>query len=151
MKRIVFLCLLFLGLALTAQSQLQDDNVTWRLSVKMTSPTEGNVVLKANIEPGWHLYGTQPVENGPVPTAFDFSDSEGVVFCGDFTPSVEPDMSFDENFGTEVGQWHGKVTFILPFTLTGSKEDVKIKGKIRFMSCNDINCTPPRTISLSAN
>lgn len=32
--------------------------VEWRTTVKMTSEKEGTVTFKANLESGWHLYGT---------------------------------------------------------------------------------------------
>ena len=32
--------------------------IKWRSSIKMINETEGIVSMKAIIEPGWHLYGT---------------------------------------------------------------------------------------------
>ena len=56
MKRIfIFLTVLITAVFLNVASAQAPKHVTWRLTVKMTSATEGVMTLKAVIEPGWHL------------------------------------------------------------------------------------------------
>ena len=62
-----------IGMTMTAQSP-----VRWRTSVTMTSPTEGEITIKALISDGWHLYGLEMPQGGPKATRFDFSDSQGI-------------------------------------------------------------------------
>lgn len=134
-------------------AQMPGDNerpVRWRLSAKMTSPTEGVATLYATVDDGWHLYGTSLPENGPVPTSFDFDKSQGIVFTGDFTPSEAPQTVDDSTFGMKLDLWDKNVRFTRTFRLDGSSEAPLIAGSVRYMCCDDINCMPPVTLELSA-
>ena len=135
---------LFLFFAI-AHAQSAVSPIKWRMSVKMTSATEGTVTLTAIIEDGWHLYGSEIPENGPIPTSFDFSQSKGVEFESDFTPSVEPITTYDSTFGLTTNQWEGKVSFLRNLTLINDIEDAVISGLVRYMACNGENCLPPST------
>ncbi len=78
MKRIfLFLCVaLFAAVAVMAQNPIR-----WRMTVKMTSETEGVITLRALVDEGWHLYGTQLPEDGPKPTKISFTDSQKYKPC----------------------------------------------------------------------
>ena len=151
-NRIIHLRLLFLFLALFTFANISvgkmlrlSQPVTWKIRVEMTSPTEGVVLLNADIANGWHLYGTELPENGPIPTTIDFDSSKGVEFTDDFTPSPEPEMHTDVNFGIDLKWWTGNVVFTRNFKLTGAVDDAEIIGSVKFMSCNDETCQPPHT------
>lgn len=145
------LCLLIFALMAVvscAFAQRVDENaIKWRMSVKMTSPTEGTVTLRAIIADGWHLYGTEIPKNGPVPTTFDFSSSKGVKFLGAFQPSATPISKTDKNFGMALNWWDKDVSFVRKFKLTGKIDEAEISGSVKFMGCNDANCLPPKTQS----
>ena len=78
---IAALCCSLRGLAQSASP------IEWRVSVKMTSEKEGTLIMKAIIEPGWHLYGMELPDGGPKPTVFDLSGSQGIQYEGNITPS----------------------------------------------------------------
>ncbi len=119
--------------------------IRWRMIVKMTSPTEGTVTVKALVSDGWHLYGTSMPKGGPRPTVLDFSGSQGVEFIGDATPSTKPVVKADRQFGAELSQWESSVNFVRRFRLKKGAVKPTVKLNVSFMGCNDATCLPPRT------
>lgn len=139
-KTAIFLSfILFSVISLSAQSAIK-----WRCKVKMTNETEGVVTMKAIMEPGWHLYGTNLPAGGPKSTKFDLSSSTGVNFVGDITPSIAPMKVHDNVFGLDLTWWENVVTFTQKFKISG-KGTPKIIGAISYMGCNDQTCLPPST------
>lgn len=147
MKKLSILTLFFFVMfAAIAQAP---SPIKWRAFVKMTNETEGTVTLKAIIDEGWHLYGTTLPEGGPKATSIDFSESKGVKFLNNFTPSAKPVEKEDEIFGLKLNWWEKGVSFTRKFKLTGKKADAVLKGKVMFMGCNDETCLPPKTQSFN--
>lgn len=145
MKKIslIFAFILFSVVSISAQKPIK-----WRSSVKMTSKTEGVVTIKAIIQPGWHLYGTNLPEGGPKATKFDLSSSKGVKFVGQLTPSVKPKTVFDKSFGMNLNWWDQSLSFTQKFKVT-DKKNAKIIGSISYMGCNDETCLPPSTQTIN--
>ncbi len=145
MKKALTLFLVFASIALISAAQ---SPVRWRTSVKMTSPTEGEITIKALITDGWHLYAFDMPEGGPKPTRFDFSDCVGIALEGSPKPSEAPIVQMDPLFGKNLSWWDRNVTFTQRFTLKNRKE-ARVKVSISFMSCNGGTCTPPRTETIT--
>ena len=145
MKRIMLTLLAVISLALSASAQAQ---VKWRTAVRMSSPTEGEVTVRAIVADGWHLYGINMPEGGPKATAFDFSASRGVDFTGKLTFAPAPLKKLDEAFGMELEWWSGSVVFTRRFRVV-DPETARIEIKIGYMICNGANCLPPRTENVS--
>ncbi len=145
MKKISLILVVLLSSIVSMSAQKP---IKWRSNIKMTSETEGVVTIKAIIEPGWHLYGTQIPSGGPKATKIDLSSSEGVKFVGDVTPSIAPKKVHDKTFDLNLNWWDQNVTFTQKFKLS-SKKGAKIVGVISFMGCNDQTCLPPSTQSIN--
>ena len=145
MKKISLILVVLLSTILSVSAQKP---IKWRSNVKMTSETEGVVTIKAIIEPGWHLYGTQIPSGGPKATKIDLSSSEGVKFVGNITPSIAPKKVYDKTFDLNLNWWDQNVSFTQKFKLS-SKKGAKIVGVISFMGCNDQTCLPPSTQSIN--
>lgn len=141
MKRIslIFALILFSVVSMSAQKPIK-----WRSSVKMTSKTEGVITIRAIIQQGWHLYGTNLPQGGPKATKFDFSSSKGIELVGQVTPSVNPKTVFDKSFGMNLNWWEQSLTFTQKFKVT-DKSIAKIIGSVSYMGCNDETCLPPAT------
>lgn len=122
--------------------------VRWRMSVAMTSATEGVVTLRAKISPGWHLYGTELPADGPRPTVFDFDASQGVVFTAPAAAKREPLTVDDPMFGTSLTWWDADVAFTRPFKVTEA-EGAAIKVTVSYMACDNSTCLPPRSNSFT--
>lgn len=138
-------CIVFASIAAFAQILTP---IKWTSSIDMTSEDEGVVKFTANIEDGWHLYGLDLPEGGPISTAFDFSTLEGAELVGDITPSEAPIEKTDMIFHLKLSWWENDVTFSQKFKVT-SKDGFKIDGHIKFMGCNDKTCLPPQKESFS--
>ncbi len=147
MKKTLFLIIAILCMTAIGASAQTTPAVRWRTTVKMTSPTQGILTVRALVTPGWHLYSTSLPKGGPRPTILDFSASTGVKFLGDFKPSQKPESSLDKMFNLKLSYWSSNVTFTRNFRLTDPANAV-INGKITFMACNGNTCNPPKTESV---
>lgn len=122
------------------------DPVKWKSAIKMTDATNGVVTFTATVDAGWHVYGTQLPAGGPEPTSVHWNN-QGVKLVGGLTPSKAAHKQHDETFDMDLGWWTGSVTLSQKFTVTA--KEYKIEGSIRYMACDDENCTPPKSESFS--
>lgn len=146
MKKALLLILAAVAIAITSTAQ---NPVRWRTTVKMTSPNEGEIVIKALVDDGWHLYGLNMPDGGPKATNIDLSASTGIKTVGNIRPSADPIAKMDPLFGLELSWWESNVNFTQPFKVT-DKNKGAIKIAITYMSCNGETCTPPRTEIITA-
>lgn len=122
------------------------DPVKWKSAIKMTDATNGVVTFTATVDAGWHVYGTQLPSGGPEPTSVQWNN-QGVKLVGGLTPSKAAHKQHDETFDMDLSWWTGSVTLSQKFTVTA--KEYKIEGSIRYMACDDENCTPPKSESFS--
>lgn len=122
------------------------DPVKWKSAIKMTDATNGVVTFTATVDAGWHVYGTQLPSGGPEPTSVQWNN-QGVKLVGGLTPSKAAHKQHDETFDMDLSWWIGSVTLSQKFTVTA--KEYKIEGSIRYMACDDENCTPPKSESFS--
>lgn len=122
------------------------DPVKWKSTIKMTDATNGVVTFTATVDAGWHVYGTQLPSGGPEPTSVQWNN-QGVKLVGGLTPSKAAHKQHDETFDMDLSWWTGSVTLSQKFTVTA--KEYKIEGSIRYMACDDENCTPPKSESFS--
>jgi thiol:disulfide interchange protein DsbD len=79
MKKILFPLLLFLGIqSICAQGIVQP--VVWSQQVNKLSETEFELILKGDIQEGWHLYSQYTAEGGSLPSEFNF-EKEGEEYA----------------------------------------------------------------------
>lgn len=147
MKKLLLLIFVALAFAFTSNAQ---SVVRWRTSVKMTSPSEGQIVIKALISEGWHLYAFDMPEGGPKATKIDFSDSRGITIDGEIRPSEAPVVKMDPLFGKNLSWWDRNVSFTQNFTVN-DRNDSSIKVSITYMCCNGGSCTAPKTETMTAS
>src|SRR5580692_7452979 len=51
----------------------------------------GQIVVKAVIEPGWHIYSLNQAKGGPKPTTIELADGSALQVAGDpAEPAVKP-------------------------------------------------------------
>ncbi len=122
------------------------DIVKLSLSEKPATETEFVLVLTADIDPAYHIYGTEPVE-GPIPTEVTFEWPHGLEKAGALkTPSGIRHM--DEGFGVEVTWLSGRVSFEQPVRVTGSVgAGTSVKASLTYQACTESYCLPPKTVS----
>jgi hypothetical protein len=120
----------------------QGTPVQWQFTAENIEKTEVNIVLTANVAPGWHLYSQNIAEGGPLPTRITIDPS------GDFTrvgPLQEKGASVtyhDKTYEMEITWYSGSVSFIQRIAL---KEPVAtVTGAIEYMACNSYSCVPDK-------
>ena len=139
MKKLIFLvvaCFFFLS----GMAQMVNP-IRWTQSQKQISATETALVFKAVLDPGWHVYGLQIPEGGPIATSFTFKKSKDFELLGKVTESPKPVSAFDKNFNMSIN-WHEReAIFIQKIKLNSAS--AQITGSYEYMVCNDKNCLPP--------
>ena len=144
-RRFLLIFTLMVIAASSAFAQIFDP-VKWKSAIKMTDATNGVVTFTATVDAGWHVYGTQLPSGGPEPTSVQWNN-QGVKLVGGLTPSKAAHKQHDETFDMDLSWWTGSVTLSQKFTVT--TKEYKIEGSIRYMACDDENCTPPKSESFS--
>jgi DsbC/DsbD-like thiol-disulfide interchange protein len=128
-------------------SQSHTNPVTWSASYKAISATEGEIIVVATIQNGWHTYSQRPAPDGPIPTSFSFTPTKQFALIGK-TEESEAHEEFVKSFEANIFVFKDKAEF---------KQKIKIKGKggftipfsVEYMTCNDMMCLPPKTVELS--
>lgn len=102
------------------------------------------VVFKANIKSGWHLYGLNIPDGGPIATSFNFDQLENFELVGKITSSVKPEVKYDKTFEMNLELFDNEVTFKQKIKKTD--KIASIKGFVEFMACDDAQCLPPSEV-----
>lgn len=145
MKKFTFLFALNL-LSLLINAQIVNPT-KWEFDSKQNG-NEVDLIFKATIEKGWHLYDTYLPEGGPIATSFIFEDSTLFEFVGELQKNPMPEIHFDGTFQMEVGYFNTQAELVQKIRLKNSNP-LEIKGFVLFMSCNDETCTPPEETKFS--
>ena len=144
MKKFFGLLLIFLSMKAVAQIE---EPVKWSFSAQKTADKEANLLIKANIDKGWHLYSQFIEDGGPIPTSFKFKPSADYTLVGKVDESPKAVKAFDPNFSMQIA-WHEKsVTFSQKIKL--NKDQTTVNGVLEFMVCNDQKCLPPTEVEFS--
>jgi thiol:disulfide interchange protein DsbD len=114
--------------------------VTWSFSSRIISPTEAELLFKAEIENKWHLY-SQDIPMSPPATTFTFEDVKGYELVGNVTEPVALE-EYDPNFEMVLKYFAREVTFSQKIRLL-TPDPVTVKGYVNFMSCDEEKCLPP--------
>ncbi|MCR8669027.1 protein-disulfide reductase DsbD family protein [Aestuariibaculum sp. M13] len=147
MKKFLLACAA-LVLSTAAFAQILEP-VKWSTSVEKVSDTEFDLVSKATIEKGWHLYSQNVPADGPIATSFIYDDSEGNFTIVGNTTEEEGHTIQDPVFEMEIKYFENKATF---------KQRIQVKegaatvnGFVEFMVCDDSRCLPPSEVELTFN
>lgn len=146
MRSNLILLVLFLQ-SLFTFSQIEEP-VTWTYNKKAVGPNEYELLFKATIEDGWHLYSQHlPSEDGPIATSFTFKKSENYELIG---PVQEPKAisEYDPNFMMDLNYFEHEVTFKQRVKVLKEGE-ITVTGEQEFMVCDATKCLPPEYPSFS--
>ncbi|MDD3322661.1 MAG: cytochrome c biogenesis protein CcdA [Paludibacter sp.] len=141
MKKIYLLSVLFLFVASATFAQIYEP-VKWSQELKTTGENSADIILKATIDEGWHMYGLNLPKGGPVPTSIVFENIENAERKGNLQTPSKLLKAYDANFEMELNWYANEAIFIQPITFTDASK-VKVKGYVEFMVCNDESCLPP--------
>lgn len=124
------------------------DPVKWETSVNKISDTEYELVSKATIESGWHLYSQNVPEFGPIPTLFTYANNANFKTIGK-TSEEEGHTVNDPVFEMEIKFFEDTATFKQKIELI--KVTNTINGKVDYMVCDDTRCLAPTEKDLVFN
>ena len=119
MKKILAL-LSFLLIFTASYSQIYDP-VKWSTSVEKISDTDYDLLINATIEDKWHLYSQNVPEDGPIPTSFNFEQTDKFELVGE-TLEEEGITVNDPVFNMEIKYFENSATF---------KQRIKVLSKNR--------------------
>lgn len=115
--------------------------------IETSAPGAGVLVINVSVADGWHIYGLEMNTDDPYapdPTTVVIEPVDGLSFAGPLECSVEAVEHYDSTAELSLPWLIGDFTLRQPFELSGA-EGCRIKGTVRYMSCNDVSCTPPAT------
>lgn len=135
MNRLLFV-ILTIFTTLSAKSQID-----WSAEVITDSPTSGHIVLKVDVEKGYHFYAFPP-EGGINSLEIVASASNGVELFNP-EPSVEPVIEYSAPMQQTLASWHDDVEFSIPFTLN-DVAGANFSVYVRYQFCNDTQCFTPQ-------
>ncbi len=107
------------------------------------------LTLTGRVDPGWHVYALEEPEGGPVPTQVGLAEGDPLVLLDVNEPP--PMMVQDPVLRQKAGMFQNAVEFTLrvraPRTpvVAGAVSHVMV----RYQSCNEQVCLPPRTETLA--
>ncbi len=141
-KVILFFNLLLLSITpLFAQRSFGQNPASWSYQISEQSANTYKLTLRAEIEPGWHMYDMKDYGEYVISTSFDFESSDSYELVGELkalTPSI---VKRDETIAQDVGYYVDSAVFEQVFKV--NSDDVWLRGNVRWMLCNDTSCTPP--------
>jgi thiol:disulfide interchange protein len=135
-----------------------EDPVQWALTFDSKAAAPGSHVLAkftGTIQPHWHVYSMTTPPGGPNPTTASIADNPAVA--GFKIYQSKPERKLDPSFGIDTETFSGQ--YVLLFDIELKKGALKkdaapvpadITANVRYQSCNDTICLPPRRKSAMA-
>lgn len=147
MKKFISIALLSI-IAITGKAQLGQNPVNWTFTSKKISDKTYEVRLTASIQSGWHLYSqTQPEDAIPNPTEIKFNKNPLVSLDGKAKEEGNMEKLKDPKLGSAY-QYSSKVDFVQTVKLKANAK-TKVTGSVKFQTCDDQKCLPPKTVNFS--
>ena len=135
--------------------QIPKEPVKWAmkagLPAKPVKPGQAfSLHLTAKIDEGWHLYSTEQIEGGPIPTRIAMPPGQPFEQAGTIESS-EPKTAMDPSFTLMTEFYEEEAAFTIPVKAAANapagKSEVKVN--VTFQTCNDQMCLPPKTVKLA--
>ncbi|HDZ04768.1 hypothetical protein LCGC14_0198530 [marine sediment metagenome] len=140
MIRFFYLLLFVVVLPLSAFAQTEDNPVVWEQQVKKLSDTEYELVMKAKILDGWHMYSQFTSEFGSLPSEFTYNGHGTVYELVDGTRESETIIEFSEIFEVEETYFKDNATFTQRIKVVDSEIN-QIDVDLFFQVCKEV-CIP---------
>ena len=147
MKKLLYIISLFFVFTATLKAQIHEP-VKWKTSVEKVSDSVFDLVVKANIDEGWHLYSQNVPDGGPIPTSFSFKDIENQLELVGETIEGKGHEVFDNVFNMNIKFFENEAIFKQRIKVL-TKEKITIEESLEFMVCDDTNCLPPTEVAIT--
>jgi DsbC/DsbD-like thiol-disulfide interchange protein len=140
MKKLSLLIVAVVMTMSAAIAQVQTP-VKWQVASKKINSKEAVVLIKATIQNGWHIYGQNVADGGPLPTTFTFKNSKDYTLNGKPVENVKAKTKYEDVFKMNVPYFTNEVVFQQKVKLNGKQTNVS--GTVEFMACDKTQCLPP--------
>ncbi len=144
LRRVLLLFVVMLALSHRALA----GPVTWKATVApvdLRAGEGGQIVLRATIQPGWHIYSLSEIKDGPKPTQIELVDGSPLTLAGD--PAQPPVATAkDAITGKLCERYEHSVSFGLGFALAeGIIGPVKATLKVTYQAGSATRNDAPTT------
>lgn len=146
MKKLLTIWMLLVAFV-AAKAQMMDP-VHFTTQMKDLKNGEAELVFKATIDAGWHVYSTGLGNDGPISASFHKVKMDGAEPVGKLQARGKEIKQFDKLFEMEVRYFEQAVTFVQKIKFTKPKYDIDCY--IEYGACNDQACLPPSEVQLKA-
>jgi len=131
-----------------------EDPVQWTLTFDAKTAAPGSHVLAkftGTIQPRWHVYSMTTPPGGPNPTTAGVASSPAVA--GFKIYQLKPERKLDPNFGidTETFSDHYVLLYDIELKRDAAAGQADVTANVRYQSCNDTICLPPKRKSATAS
>jgi len=145
--RKAFFFLLLITTTVAGYSQLNP--VSWTYSAKKIADKTYELHITATMQSGWHLYSqTQPEDAIAEPTTVTFNKNPLLKFEGKVKEDGKMEKFHDAKLDLSANQYSSTVKFVQVVKLK-AKAKTNVSGSVRFQTCNDEKCLPPKTITFN--
>jgi len=127
------------------------------VSAEMVPAAEGGgrlLRVRAEIEPGWHLYAIDQPPGGPRATVIRVNDDSPWLPAGEFAADPPPESHEADDVpawkGLELREHAGNVSWEVPLKANPASSGEKLEGSLTFQLCRATSCLPPETIPFTA-
>jgi thiol:disulfide interchange protein len=141
-------------LVLASLAGAAEDPVQWTLEFDSKSAAPGSHLLArftGTIQPHWHVYSITTPPGGPNPTTAGIADHPAVA--GFKIYQAKPVRKLDPSFGIDTETFSGQ--YVLWFDIELKKDaaagPADITANVRYQTCNDTVCLPPKKKSATAS
>lgn len=139
MKKGLFAFLLTFFVGFSAVFAQVENPSRWSYSQKDLGNGEYELVLKADLQPGWHIYSMYTPAGGPMATTLAFEESgKGVELLGNATEN-EPKKEHDDIFGVDVWSFDNEYVITQKIKVT-DPAIASVKGTIEYQVCREGQC-----------
>jgi len=134
-------------LAMAAKARLNP--VSWSYSAKKVSDKMYEVRITASMQSGWHMFSQkQPDDAIAEPTKITFTKNPLLKLDGNIKEEGDMEKFHDAKLKMSANQYASKVEFVQMVKMKASAK-TNLSGTVRFQTCNDQKCLPPKTINFS--
>ena len=147
MKKLLTIWMLMVAV-MAAKAQMMDP-VHFTTQLKDLKNGEAELIFKATIDAGWHVYSTGLGNDGPISASFNKVKMDGAETVGKLQARGNEIKQYDKLFDMEVRYFEKAVTFVQKIKFTKPKYDIDCY--VEYGACNDQSCLPPSEAQLKAS
>lgn len=126
------------------------DPITWSSETKIINATESELIVKATLQKGWHLYALEmPKDADMLATLVNYSISNDFELVGKTTEGKYKTI-YDPNLATEINYHEREAIFTQKIKIK-NKAPFQIADTIAFTVCNSEMCLPPDEVAIIFN